>query len=242
MCLIRIFLVCRFCAFYRSPSTKACTRFLDSLHTCHQAGRRTLTTLQRNPWPCIKGNFLFRIGAKGPTLSIRQMWASNLGGRMITRRSSGSTIHWLETSPKTKERETSCTKHWIIINLSNFFASQCKEKGQEVQGPRTVLARIKPVDSIIIMLHHSESSILRLNFAIGNVTINPMYIEPDSWDVCSNFKEAHNPQCINDILRPFYNYKSWALGYGHGIMSHNDQAVSAFFECFSEFFFMLHRF
>jgi hypothetical protein len=74
-----------------------------------------------------------------------------------------------------------------------------------------VLARIKPVGSIIIILWHPASSTSRLNFAIANGTIDPMYTEADSWDVCTNFKEARSPQCIDDIMRPFYINDSWTL-------------------------------
>jgi hypothetical protein len=35
------------------PSTNTCLSFLGPLHTWHQAEKRTLTTTQGNPWPCI---------------------------------------------------------------------------------------------------------------------------------------------------------------------------------------------
>jgi hypothetical protein len=43
------------------------------------------------------------------------MWAPNLVGTTITRRSSGYATYWLRKSPKTKERETSSTKPWMVI-------------------------------------------------------------------------------------------------------------------------------
>ena len=43
------------------------------------------------------------------------MWALNLVGTTIIRRSSGYTMHWLRKSLKTKERETSSTKPWMVI-------------------------------------------------------------------------------------------------------------------------------
>jgi hypothetical protein len=105
-----------------------------------------------------------------------------------------------------------------ILNLSYVFAPQCKEKGQEVRGSGTVLARVKPVGSIIIVLRHPASSTSRLNLTNANGTIDPVYTEPDSWDVCTSFKEARNPQCIDNIMRPFYNNESWTIavqGYTH---------------------------
>jgi hypothetical protein len=38
-----------------------------------------------------------------------------------------------------------------------------------------------------------------------------MYTELDSWDVCISFKEARSPQCIDDVMRPFYINDSWTL-------------------------------
>jgi hypothetical protein len=98
-----------------------------------------------------------------------------------------------------------------ILNLSYVFAPQCKEKGQEVRGSGVVLARVKQVGSIIIVLRHPASSTSRLNLVNGNGTIDPMYSESDNWDVCTSFKEARNPQCIDDIMRPFYNSESWTI-------------------------------
>jgi hypothetical protein len=86
-------------------------------------------------------------------------------------------------------------KTTIILNLSYTFASQCKERCQEIRGT-----------DIIIILRHPASSILRLNFADQNVSI-----EPNNWDVCINFKEARSPQCLDDIIRLFYNIDSWTL-------------------------------
>lgn len=63
-----------------------------------------------------------------------------------------------------------------VLNLSYFFAFQCKEKDQDVRGPGTELARIKLVDSIIIIFCHPVSNTLRLNFATRNITIDPLYI------------------------------------------------------------------
>jgi hypothetical protein len=74
-----------------------------------------------------------------------------------------------------------------------------------------VLARVKPVGSIIIILRHPASSTSRLNLTNANGTIDPVYTEPDSWDVCTSFKEARNPQCIDNIMRPFYNNESWTI-------------------------------
>jgi hypothetical protein len=105
-----------------------------------------------------------------------------------------------------------------ILNLSYVFAPQCKEKGQEIRGSGTVLARVKPVGSIIIVLRHPASSTSRLNLTNANGTINPVYTEPDSWGVCTSFKEARNSQCIDNIMRPFYNNESWTIavqGYTH---------------------------
>jgi hypothetical protein len=67
------------------------------------------------------------------------------------------------------------------------------------------------VGNIIIVLQYPASSTSRLNFTNANGTIDPVYTEPDSWDVCTSFKEARNPQCIDDIMRPFYNNESWIL-------------------------------
>ena len=36
-------------------------------------------------------------------------------------------------------------------------------------------------------------------------------MEPDTWDICTNFKEASNPHCIDDIMRPFYDTNSSIL-------------------------------
>jgi hypothetical protein len=74
-----------------------------------------------------------------------------------------------------------------------------------------VLARIKSVGNIIIILRYPASSTSRLNFAIANGTIDPMYTEPNSWDVCTSFKEARSPQCIDDVMRPFYINDLWIL-------------------------------
>jgi hypothetical protein len=81
-----------------------------------------------------------------------------------------------------------------------------------------VLARVKSVGSIIIVLRHPASSTSRLNLTNANGTINPVYTEPDSWGVCTSFKEARNSQCIDNIMRPFYNNESWTIavqGYTH---------------------------
>jgi hypothetical protein len=98
-----------------------------------------------------------------------------------------------------------------VLHLSYVFAPQCKEKGQEIRGFGTVLARIKSVGNIIIILRYPASSTSRLNFAIANGTIDPMYTEPNSWDVCTSFKEARSPQCIDDVMRPFYINDLWIL-------------------------------
>jgi hypothetical protein len=106
-----------------------------------------------------------------------------------------------------------------VLHLSYVFATQCKDKGQEIRGFGTVLARVKPVGRITIILRHSASSTSRLNFATVNGTIDLMYTEPDSWDVCTNFKEARSPQCIDDVMKPFYINDLWTL-IVQGIMSH----------------------
>jgi hypothetical protein len=98
-----------------------------------------------------------------------------------------------------------------VLHLSYVFAPQCKEKGQEIRGFGTVLARIKSVGNIIIILRHLTNSTSRLNFTTANGTIDLMYTELDSWDVCISFKEARSPQCIDDVMRPFYINDSWTL-------------------------------
>jgi hypothetical protein len=80
-----------------------------------------------------------------------------------------------------------------ILDLSYVFASQCKEKGQEVKGEARVFAKVKAVGSIIVILCHPRSSTSRLNIVGQSVTIDPVFIEPDTWDICTNFKEARNP-------------------------------------------------
>jgi hypothetical protein len=61
-----------------------------------------------------------------------------------------------------------------------FFYPNAKKKGQEVKGEGRVLAKVKAVDSIIIIYCHPGSSILSLNFAAQNVIIDIVYIEPDT--------------------------------------------------------------
>jgi hypothetical protein len=53
-------------------------------------------------------------------------------------------------------------KTTIILNLSYTFASQCKERCQEIRGNTMVFAKVEPVADIIIILRHPASSILRL--------------------------------------------------------------------------------
>jgi hypothetical protein len=50
-----------------------------------------------------------------------------------------------------------------------------------------------------------------MNLSGQNLTIDPMFIEPNSWDVCTSFKDGCNPQCVDDIMRPFYENDSWTL-------------------------------
>ena len=61
-----------------------------------------------------------------------------------------------------------------------------------------------------------------MNFAIENITIDPTYIELDSWNVHKNFKEAQNLH-IDNIIRPFNSIQSWTLKnyYNTRVHSHD---------------------
>jgi hypothetical protein len=74
-----------------------------------------------------------------------------------------------------------------------------------------VFTKVKAVGSIIIILRHLRSFTSRLNFSAQNVNIDSVYIKPDTWNVCTNFKEAQSLRCINHIIKPFYNINSWTL-------------------------------
>ena len=80
-----------------------------------------------------------------------------------------------------------------------------------LQGDRIAFLRMKNVISIIIILRHPTNSISRLNFANQNVNIDPIHIEANNHDVCTNFKEAGNSQCIDEIIRSFHNTELWIL-------------------------------
>jgi hypothetical protein len=62
-----------------------------------------------------------------------------------------------------------------------------------MMGHGTVLAKVKDVGSILIILRHPASSTARMNLSGQNLKIDPMFIEPDSWDVCTSFKDGRNP-------------------------------------------------
>jgi hypothetical protein len=67
------------------------------------------------------------------------------------------------------------------------------------------------VGSIIVILCHLTSSTSKMSLVSENINIDPIYIELDSWNVCTNIKEARSPQCIDDTLRTFYRTDSWTL-------------------------------
>ena len=90
---------------------------------------------------------------------------------------------WLQLRQKTTN----------VLVLSYVFSSQYKEKGQALKGEGMVFAKVKAVDSVIVILCHPGSSASRLNLIAENVSIDPVYIEPDTWDICTNFKETRNP-------------------------------------------------
>jgi hypothetical protein len=80
-----------------------------------------------------------------------------------------------------------------VLVLSYVFSSQCKEKGQALKGEGMVFAKVKVVGSFIVIFRHPGSSTSRLNLATQNVSMDHVYIEPNTWNVCTNFKEARSP-------------------------------------------------
>ena len=69
-----------------------------------------------------------------------------------------------------------------------------------------------------MILHHRANSTIERNIASDIDVIDPIYSEPEKWDVCSKYKEARNPQCIDELLKPFYEANSWTIaieGYSH---------------------------
>ena len=90
--------------------------------------------------------------------------------------------------------------------LSYVFSSQCKEKGHALKGEGMVFAKVKAVGSVIVILHHLGSSTLILNLTAQNISIDLVYIEPNTWDICTR-----SPQSIDDIMRFFYNINSSTL-------------------------------
>jgi hypothetical protein len=79
-----------------------------------------------------------------------------------------------------------------ILILSYVFTTQSKEKSQELREQGRVYASLKPIGRVIDILCHLTSSIGRMNLAFKKINIDPIYIELDSWDVCTNFKEIRS--------------------------------------------------
>ena len=57
-------------------------------------------------------------------------------------------------------------------------------------------------------LCHLANSTLERNIVSDNDVIDPIYSELEEWDVCSKYKEVCNPQCIDELLKPFYEANS----------------------------------
>jgi hypothetical protein len=67
-----------------------------------------------------------------------------------------------------------------MLVLSYVFSSQCKEKGQVLKGEGMVFAKVKAMGSVIAILCHPGSSTSKLNLVAQNVSIEPVYIEPNT--------------------------------------------------------------
>jgi hypothetical protein len=107
-----------------------------------------------------------------------------------------------------------------VFHMSYVFGTQCKEKGQELKVQGRVITKLKAVRPILIILCHPASLTPEGNIAHGHLAIDHVYTEPDSWDICKMYKEARSPQCIDDLIKPFYEPHSWTIaaqGYSHMI-------------------------
>ena len=80
-----------------------------------------------------------------------------------------------------------------ILILWYIFAIYSKQKGQELSEQGNVYASVKPVVSVIVILQHLANSTKKMNLASENINIDPIYIESDSWDVCTKFQRSPQP-------------------------------------------------
>ena len=105
-----------------------------------------------------------------------------------------------------------------ILQLTYAFGLQCKENGQHLRVHREMITEVKPIGAVIVILCHLANSTIERNIASDNDVINLIYSEPKEWDVCSKYKEACNPQCIDELLKSFYEAKLWTIvveSYSH---------------------------
>jgi hypothetical protein len=83
-----------------------------------------------------------------------------------------------------------------------------------------VVIKVKPVGSIIVVFCHPANLTFEGNIVAGHTTIDPVYNEPNSWDICKMHRETRSPHCIDDLVKSFYQPDSWAIaahGFSHMI-------------------------
>jgi hypothetical protein len=65
-----------------------------------------------------------------------------------------------------------------------------------VRVQKSVVTKVKLVESIIIVFYHPTNSTLEGNIIARHTTIDHVYNEPDSWDIWVNAKNTCPKCCI----------------------------------------------
>jgi hypothetical protein len=104
---------------------------------------------------------------------------------------------------------------WHIIKGDYQFGPQLQASGQIIKDGNRVIARYKPIGTIIYVLHHPPTAFVADNFAKKVKQLDSIFIEPrNGWDMCTKYRDARCPVVVDEIISSYYQSDSWIIiGY-----------------------------
>jgi hypothetical protein len=106
---------------------------------------------------------------------------------------------------------------WHIIKGDYQFGPQSQASGQVIKDGNRVIARYKPIGTIIYVLHHSPTAFVADNFAKKMKQLDSIFIESrNGWDMCTKYRDARCLAVVDEIISSYYQSDSWII-IGHGI-------------------------